>query len=242
MPGAARGSSTLLLASAMLLFSGLMQLATTWLQTRASPSADCTCPSSSSTSSAPSSPNSPVQNWEDAAAWDGADFPAYLPLDLGPPVALTLEDSRHYALATPDAPAEYRSLYPGDGLGFVRLGPQRRFFSLAMYHQMHCVDSLREAVLGGHHMRTEREEGGERRKRDVEHSAHCLNYLRQGILCAADMTLEPEVVRGSEDVGEGLGATHVCRDWSKVYEFAERNWREWVEWRDAQGGQNGTRA
>lgn len=168
-----------------------------------------------------------------------------LPLDLGPPVALTLEDTRHYALDTPDAPAEYRSLYPGDGLGFIRLGPDRRFFGLAIYHQMHCLDSLREAILGKHHMRAgyalrdggqEAEgKGAAQRKRDVEHSAHCLNYLRQGILCAADVTLEPEIAEGAQDVGEGLAVTHVCRDWSKVYEFAERNWEEWVAW------QNGTR-
>ncbi|EMD36960.1 hypothetical protein CERSUDRAFT_95228 [Gelatoporia subvermispora B] len=231
--GSHRGSGTLLLASAMLLFSGLMQLATTWLQTRSHEPASCAC--SAAPSAQPESTSAHIQNWEADYTWEANDHPPYLPLDLGAPVALTLEDSRHYALDTPDAPAEYRSLYPGDGLGFVRLGPQRRFFGLAMYHQLHCLDSLRGAILGTHHMRSG---GGEKEKRDVEHSAHCLNYLRQSILCAADVTLEPEVVRGSEDVEEGLGVTHVCRDWSRVYDFAERNWQEWVAWQD---GQNGTR-
>lgn len=143
-------------------------------------------------------------------------------------MALTLEDSRHYALDTPDAAAEYRSIYPGGDLGFIRLGPNRRFFGLVMYHQIHCLDSLRQAILHqGQH--------GGKTKRDVEHAQHCLNYLRQGILCAADTTLEPEVEEGSQDVGEGLGVTRVCRDWGKVYDFVEENYREWQLWNAVNG-------
>ncbi|KAH8101717.1 hypothetical protein BXZ70DRAFT_999655 [Cristinia sonorae] len=59
------------------------------------------------------------------------------------------------------------------------------------------------------------------------HATHCLNYLRQTILCSADVTLEPEVVEGSRDVGEGVGVVHVCCDWSKVYDFVEKNEAEW---------------
>jgi hypothetical protein len=150
-----------------------------------------------------------------------------------------LEDSRHYALTSPDADAEWESIYPGRGLGFVRLGPNKRFFSLSLYHQIHCLDSLRRAILGkGHHherdIAQDRLEGsdgdGKMSKRNVEHSAHCLNYLRQSALCAADLTLEPEIEEGSQEVGEGLAATHVCKDWSKVHDFVKSNWEKWEEW------------
>ena len=149
-----------------------------------------------------------------------------------------LEDSRHYSLTSPDADAEWESVYPGRGLAFVRLGPKKRFFSLSLYHQMHCLDSLRRVILGQSHHHGRRsdedsealDDGPPLSKRNVEHSAHCLNYLRQTALCAADMTLEPEIEEGSQEVGEGLGATHVCRDWSKVHEFVKRNWEEWEEW------------
>jgi len=70
-----------------------------------------------------------------------------------------------------------------------------------MYHQLHCLESLtagaaldapsRRAFWGGH---------GEGWVTD--HTRNCLNYLRQTILCAADLTLEPEVVEGSGDVGQ----------------------------------------
>ena len=158
-------------------------------------------------------------------AWEGDDYPNALPIDLGDPVAMTIEDSKHYALDSPDADAEYRSIYPGKHLGFVRLGPKKRFFSLSMYHQIHCLDALRQAILGrhGHGASTPPAHGSEKVKRDVEHSHHCLNYLRQTIMCSADLTLEPEIVEGSQDVGEGLAVTHVCRDWSKVHAFIEEN-------------------
>lgn len=143
-----------------------------------------------------------------------------------------LEDSRHYSLNGPDTDAEWESVYPGRGLGFVRLGPNKRFFSLSLYHQMHCLDSLRRAILGQSHHHGRSPDAA---KRDVEHSAHCLNYLRQTVLCAADLTLEPEIIEGSSDVGEGLAATHVCRDWSKVHKFVKKNWEEWEAWQKVNG-------
>ncbi|KIP03285.1 hypothetical protein PHLGIDRAFT_246034 [Phlebiopsis gigantea 11061_1 CR5-6] len=175
-------------------------------------------------------PSSP--NFEDEYSWIGDDYPAYLPLDLGGPIALVLEDSRHYPLNSSDADAEWESVYPGGGLGFVRLGPRKRFFSLSLYHQVHCLDSLRHTILGGAHAHGGGE--GAHARRDVEHSAHCLNYLRQTIMCNADLTLEPEVVEGSQDVGEGLAAVHVCRDWSKVHDFVLRNWDDWEKWKEQQ--------
>lgn len=202
----------------------------------------------------------------DFAAWEGDDYPPYLPLPLGPPVALTLEDSRHYTLGAPpsthvgspasdssqkssvEAAYEWHSAYPGENLGFVRLGPKKRFFSLALYHQIHCLDSLRKAILapptaseGGHaHTRrdTTNEDGKTSvhfTKRDSAHSSHCLNYLRQTILCAADLTLEPETELGSQDVGEGLAVTHVCRDWSKVHRFVEGDFEEWWQGKGTNG-------
>lgn len=164
----------------------------------------------------------------DFTAWLADDYPPYLPLDLGPPVVLTLEDSRHYSLNETSTDFEWESLYPGKDLGFIRLGPQKRFFGLSMYHQLHCLDSLRRAILGGTHGHGRTSQTF---KRDVEHSSHCLNYLRQTVLCAADLTLEEELAAGTQDVGEGLSAIHVCRDWSRVQKFAQANWEEWEEWK-----------
>ncbi|EIM87135.1 uncharacterized protein STEHIDRAFT_96132 [Stereum hirsutum FP-91666 SS1] len=163
------------------------------------------------------------------------DYPHTLPLDL-PFVSMTLENSRHYTLSSPTSDADFQSIYPSSSLGFVRLGPKKRFFGLSMYHQIHCLDALRLAIQGKnpHGEHNLGSSGKEHWKED--HSDHCLNYLRQTILCNADLTLEEEFPEeGSSDVGEGLGAKYVCKDWSLVYVYVERNFEEWQEWR------NGTR-
>ncbi|KAL0945847.1 hypothetical protein HGRIS_012130 [Hohenbuehelia grisea] len=203
-------------ASVMLMLSGLLQFGTVWMQSQA------TYPVPSRVKLL----NKPM----DAYSWQGDDYPNSLPLDLDR-VALTIENSRHYALDSPDADAEYQSMYPGE-FGFLRLGPNKRFFGLAMYHQLHCLDSLRQTIIHGangmHHDRDTRSQ----KRASVPHAHHCLNYLRQTILCAADLTLEPEVVPGSQEVGEGLGVTHVCQDWSRVHEYAGRNAEEWARWKN----------
>lgn len=143
---------------------------------------------------------------------------------------MTIENSRHYALDSEDADAEWQSIYPGTSNGFVRLGPRRRFYGLSVYHQIHCLDSLRWAILGREHSTRSAHILQTEQVREIPHTHHCLNYLRQTILCNADLTLEPEVILGSNDVGEGLGVTHVCQDWSKIHQFVENNAREFDEW------------
>lgn len=173
-------------------------------------------------------------------------------------MALSIENSRHYFLDSADADEEWKSVYPGDDHGFLRLGPQKRFFGLSLYHQMHCLDALRATINGkAHHHRSlsqysyadedvyedededEGAYGGEgletraSEKTKVYHTSHCLNYLRETLLCAADVTLEPEIAPGAQNVGQGLGVTHVCKDWSKVHAFATRNAAAWDAWRHA---------
>jgi len=77
-----------------------------------------------------------------------------------------------------------------------------------MFHQMHCLQKIRSAIVqgeAGHHIR------------------HCLNLLRQVVLCASDTTLDPLSTASGTD---GLGVVHVCRDWQKVYDFVEDNQRK----------------
>lgn len=158
---------------------------------------------------------------------------------------MTIEDSRHFSVDSPDAPHEWRSVYPGRNLGFIRLGPQKRFFGLSVYHQMHCIDTLREGLAsktmgGSGHGNTHGKRAPHDHAHDTAHWAHCLNYLRQTVLCAADLTLEPEIEEGSQNVGEGLYVTHVCRDWSKVHAFVDDNWETW--WKEQSALFNATQA
>lgn len=214
----------------MLIASGIMQLCTTWSSMQLARVRSDTSHLDASVEGGVQL--SPLQN---EYSWLGNDHPLTLPLDL-PFVALTLENSRHYSLDDPNADAEFQSIYPGKSLGFVHLGPERRFFGLSMYHQIHCLDSLRLAVLGVRPHGEHRLGQSGNAHWEMDHVHHCLNYLRQTILCAADLTLEPEVEEGSDDAGEGLGVTHVCKDWSMAYQYVERNFEEWERWKSNRTG------
>lgn len=76
---------------------------------------------------------------------------------------------------------------------------------IAMFHQMHCLQRIRSALVQGD---------------PGHHTRHCLNLLRQTVLCASDTTLDP---LNSAKGTDGLGIVHVCRDWQKVYDFVEEN-------------------
>jgi len=136
-----------------------------------------------------------------------------------PYVALRVEDSEHYSIRTPEGgspehaaqiEAEWTSLFPS-GHGFIYLGAHRREFTISMFHQLHCINNIRLA-LGP-------------RPAPLYHVQHCMNYLRQMILCASNTRLEPMSRRLKEKSNvtgvDGLGLTHVCRDWGVVYQMFE---------------------
>ncbi|EED80954.1 predicted protein [Postia placenta Mad-698-R] len=137
----------------------------------------------------------------------GDDHPAHYPLELET-VALTPENTVHYRIYTADAAAEWESIFPAGG-GFLRLGESQRPLGLAMFHQLHCLARLREAM---------------NTRQSTEHVHHCLNYLRQTILCDANPTLEPVIpILGVRSVNAEV--PRLCRDWTAVYRLAEENYR-----------------
>ena len=164
------------------------------------------------------------------AAYIGDDHPTELPLRLDT-VAMTFNSTEHYSTSGIMAWSEWNSLdhFPR-GHGFVRLGPNGtlssplsarvsnahhsqilsgRAFGISMFHQIHCLHMIRLALING----------------PDDHSGHCLNFLRQAILCNSDTTLDPLVVDpdGTMTGTDGMGVTHVCRDWSQVYAYVTEN-------------------
>ncbi|KAK4443760.1 hypothetical protein QBC34DRAFT_476560 [Podospora aff. communis PSN243] len=58
---------------------------------------------------------------------------------------------------------------------------------IAMFHQLHCLQSFRMAIQMGHEGK---DPGLDRWTDDNMHWPHCLDYMRSTILCYADDTLE----------------------------------------------------
>ena len=140
------------------------------------------------------------------------DFPpSIIPLSQHPYNArLTIEDSVYYE---PNATAEWSTLFPPGG-GFVRLGPEHRLFGVSMFHQLHCLDKMRRAVVHDPPSEWER-----------WHTQHCLNYVRQMLLCASSNRLEPVKETAEGLKVDGLGLEHTCRDWSVLRGIAEENFK-----------------
>lgn len=139
-----------------------------------------------------------------------------LPLSL-PLVETVFEESTEFTILGPDAKKAWRSLHP-KGRGYVHLGPRRRIFAIAMFHQLHCIVAF-HTVLSDPEDPTYA----------PEHVHHCLNYVRQLILCNADQTLEPYDFMSRNFTTDPVGHTRQCRDWSRLYDFVKTNHVEWMD-------------
>ncbi|EKM49612.1 uncharacterized protein PHACADRAFT_265164 [Phanerochaete carnosa HHB-10118-sp] len=101
----------------------------------------------------------------------------------------------------------------GEHLIRLQEGEETQTYSLALFHQLRCLDILRDDYVSG---------------KPLPLRKHCLNYIRQSVLCIADTHLEYSKA--------GLAVTHyietVCNDWTAVHKAAEKNF---VEWKRANG-------
>jgi hypothetical protein len=125
-------------------------------------------------------------------------------------VLMSSEESIHYQLDTPQADLEWRALVPANGT--IYLGPERRPYTISMFHQLRCLDVIRTELLSTRGLDTPLPPS--------ELSRHCFNYLRQMALCRADTTLvqvlNPDNAHPFPDVA-------VCNDWEHVYTEVRRN-------------------
>ncbi|KAF2797054.1 hypothetical protein K505DRAFT_236403 [Melanomma pulvis-pyrius CBS 109.77] len=147
----------------------------------------------------------------------GGDRPRELPLKVRTIQAAFHDDASHYGMQGVPAWAEWSAMSPPGG-GFVVLGEPHSAFGVSMWHQMHCLNHIRAALVDG-------DDGS-------GYTAHCFHYLRQGILCAADTTLEEDgsgLKLAKGDMGAiGRGAVHTCRDWRQVHDWMESRHGEWT--------------
>ncbi|KAJ3742322.1 hypothetical protein DFH05DRAFT_1461447 [Lentinula detonsa] len=147
------------------------------------------------------------------------DYPSEIPM-LKYPAAMMFNETDHYDFFSTE---EWRTLIP-KGHGWVHLGSQRRPFAVTMYHQFHCLLSIRQALEDVILNQTSQYEAGH-----SSHTNHCFSYLRQGLLCKSDTTLEPTMpvdLLGNKHgaAASGSGVLHKCMDWVKVRNYVEDNY------------------
>ncbi|KAJ7151677.1 hypothetical protein C8R46DRAFT_490513 [Mycena filopes] len=152
-------------------------------------------------------------------------FPGTSPVwDVGPMINiyLNVENTVHYQLNSSRADAEWGALVPEDG-GIVHVGPDRRPFMLSVFHQLRCLNIIRQAyVVDAHNSLPEH-------AKLAGQSRHCLNYLRQMIMCRANLRLEPVVDPfGVHPVNPWGKLT--CSDWRAVYRAFDANRADYIGW------------
>ncbi|EPS99778.1 hypothetical protein FOMPIDRAFT_32683, partial [Fomitopsis schrenkii] len=136
----------------------------------------------------------------------GTDYPDVWPIEVAR-VAMPSEETVHFDLISSEGAVEWSALVPGSGV--VHLGQHRAPFTLSMFHQLQCLNIMREAIY-----EPPPDEGA-----DIALVGHCMNYLRQMALCRGDLLLEPAENPGQvDDYG-----VYYCRDWTAVYEAAKEN-------------------
>ena len=136
--------------------------------------------------------------------------------DIGPlpPKAMYFEPTVHYQLNSTEADAQWTAMAPLNG-GIVCVGPNKEPYLVSMFHQLRCLDVLRQAY---NELLEETEEA-----KPV--ARHCLHYLRQMVLCRRDIRLEPVVDTHGPHTVQPWGVM-TCRDWTQVYEAHARNVRD----------------
>ncbi|PYI07695.1 hypothetical protein BO78DRAFT_428817 [Aspergillus sclerotiicarbonarius CBS 121057] len=110
--------------------------------------------------------------------------------------------------------------------------PQTQFFGISMFHQLHCLDMIRDSINSTMQSGSEGHPHADhtRSYRDM-HVGHCLDYLVQAIICAADDTIE----RGEEEemqdgkkvkLIEGVGVVHRCRESGYIWDGVAKSVEE----------------
>ncbi|GJE95609.1 hypothetical protein PsYK624_117950 [Phanerochaete sordida] len=136
----------------------------------------------------------------------------YLDVPGNRPVNLVYDtSSTRYQLNTTVGAEEWAGLLPSGGhLVRMKEGDETQLWTVAMLHQLRCLNILREDYV---------------MRKVSPLQSHCLNYIRQSVLCLADTHLEYSK--------NGLAVTHyiesVCNDWTAVYSATERNAAGWKE-------------
>jgi len=139
-------------------------------------------------------------------------------VELSDLVAMTISDTSRYDISD-DGQADYAALMPkgGHNVHISREGASKpRPYTVALFHQLKCLEIYHREYLKPPPRQVTRELQG------------CMNYLRQAILCHANSRLES--VKNEAIQAEKRYDT-VCRDWTKVYEAAERNFEDYTAWK-----------
>lgn len=123
---------------------------------------------------------------------------------------MAFDNPKRFRIDTADGKAEWESLVP-NGSAVVHLGPYKQPFTVSMFHELRCLDIIREEILRDHTVSGPTELG-----------RHCLNYVRQMVTCRGDLHLESFQYASHRDPID-LRGIYECKDFEALYREVKKN-------------------
>ncbi|QDS68410.1 hypothetical protein FKW77_010777 [Venturia effusa] len=162
-----------------------------------------------------------------------------------PMTKVTFEENKLYSeRPNPETDAAWNALLP-DGRGFVFIDNWKDYdlppgektewgmiYSVAVFHQMHCLGQLRrfswmflDAITKNNTEEQAAITEMFEKQNHATHLHHCFDYLRQTIACGGDMAMEwPRTEKdGRRFAVDGWGVPHECKNWDHIMEYMDNN-------------------
>ncbi|TCD64869.1 hypothetical protein EIP91_003535 [Steccherinum ochraceum] len=98
---------------------------------------------------------------------------------------------------------------------------------LAVFHQLHCLNILRQGLYPEHYRDPVTGAIGNIPAEDwPDHVSHCIDNLRQSLMCAADISLVVwQWVEEDNRASIMMNTVHSCRNYDKIADWAKRHRR-----------------
>ncbi|TFK18157.1 hypothetical protein FA15DRAFT_675514 [Coprinopsis marcescibilis] len=128
---------------------------------------------------------------------------------------MTFDNPKHFQLDEEDGGAEWAAIVPG-GDGIVYLGPEKHPYTISLFHQLRCLDIIRQETIKDR----QPDEG------PSDLGRHCLNYIRQMVTCRGDLEIESFQFASHKNPIDQRGV-YECKDWEAVYHEVEKNQAEY---------------
>ncbi|KAI1169579.1 hypothetical protein F4777DRAFT_203283 [Nemania sp. FL0916] len=90
------------------------------------------------------------------------------------------------------------------------------FTGLEVYHSLHCLNRLRQALYPEHYSYVFDDPNDPSR---MDHIGHCVNHIRQALQCHADLTPMEWKQEGLKVILK-TETKHTCRNWEKIDAWA----------------------
>jgi len=101
-------------------------------------------------------------------------------------------------------------------------GTGRVLINLDVFHNLHCLNMVRERLFPSYYMNSSHHRDGE----DIQlgHINHCIDAIRQSLMCHGDIAIGTYSWKMDHPIPwPNFHIEHECRNWDRILEWAEKH-------------------